>query len=117
MKKINLYPHQIEAVEYLKQFNNCLIGDDMGLGKTFEGSEMLDYYNNKINLVVCQKSKVNDWINHFNKYYDFKIFDLTDKKQLTSFIDGNIIEQGSSNDIFKHPKSERLKEFLSKIGN
>ena len=31
--------------------------------------------------------------------------------------DGNIIEQGSSNDIFKHPKSERLKEFLSKIGN
>ncbi len=92
MKKINLYPHQIEAVEYLKQFNNCLIGDDMGLGKTFEGSEMLDYYNNKINLVVCQKSKVNDWINHFNKYYDFKIFDLTDKKQLTTFIDGNIIE-------------------------
>ena len=31
--------------------------------------------------------------------------------------DGNIIEQGSSNDIFKHPKSDRLKEFLSKIGN
>ena len=29
--------------------------------------------------------------------------------------DGRIIEQGSSDDIFNHPKSKRLKEFLSKI--
>jgi len=29
---INLYPHQQEAVTYLQQFDNCLIGDDMGLG-------------------------------------------------------------------------------------
>ena len=29
---LTLYKHQEEAVEYLKNFNNCLIGDDMGLG-------------------------------------------------------------------------------------
>lgn len=29
---ITLYEHQKQAVEYLKNFNNCLIGDDMGLG-------------------------------------------------------------------------------------
>ena len=70
------------------EFDNCLIGDDMGLGKTFEGSEMLDYYNNKVNLVVCQKSKVKDWLNHFDKYYNLKYLplDLTNHKQLDEFI-------------------------------
>lgn len=29
MSSLKLYEHQIEAVEYLKQFKNCLIGDDM----------------------------------------------------------------------------------------
>ncbi len=90
--KLKLYPHQIEAVNYLKQFNNCLIGDDMGLGKTFEGSEMLDYYNNSINLVVCQKSKINDWINHFEKYYDVYVWNLTKKNELNSFLDDNSLQ-------------------------
>jgi len=31
MSSLKLYEHQKEAVEYLKQFQNCLIGDDMGL--------------------------------------------------------------------------------------
>lgn len=31
--------------------------------------------------------------------------------------DGKIIEEGSSQDIFDNPKSDRLKEFLSKINN
>ena len=31
--------------------------------------------------------------------------------------DGKIIEEGSSDEIFNNPKSERLKEFLSKIEN
>lgn len=59
----------------------------MGLGKTFEGSEMLHFYGNRVNLVVCQKSKVNDWFNHFKTYYyDYMVFDLTDKKDFVSFI-------------------------------
>ena len=82
MCKLKLYQHQLEAVEYLKQFQNCLIGDDMGLGKTFEGSEMLDYYDNAGNLIVCQKSKIQDWVNHFKKYYpNYDIFNLNNKKE------------------------------------
>lgn len=47
-----------------------------------------------VNLVVCQKSKVQDWIDHFAEHYaksdiDFcnknLIFDLTDKKQMERF--------------------------------
>lgn len=29
MTSLSLLPHQIEAIEYLKKFDNCLIGDDM----------------------------------------------------------------------------------------
>ena len=59
----------------------------MGLGKTYEGSEMLRYYKNDLNLVVCQKSKVNDWVDHFKKYYQQYItYDLTDKKQLEEYL-------------------------------
>jgi len=42
----------------------------------------------KINLVICQKSKVDDWVDHFNEYYstDFLIFDLTNKTDLEAFM-------------------------------
>jgi len=49
---------------------------------------MLNYYNNKVNLVVCQKSKVNDWVEHFRKYYlnNYLIKDLTNRKELEEYI-------------------------------
>lgn len=87
METLKLYEHQQQAIDYLKNFNSCLIGDDMGLGKTFEGSEMMKFYNNRVNLVVCQKSKVNDWVEHFEKYYsEVAVFDLTNKKQIECFM-------------------------------
>ena len=33
-----------------------------------------------VNLVICQKSKVNDWVEHFEKYYNYDVLDLTDNK-------------------------------------
>ena len=42
---------------------------DMGLGKTFIGSEKAISLHKNI-LVVCQKSKVEDWVNHFTNYYE-----------------------------------------------
>lgn len=75
---MKLYPHQIEALEELKGKNRCAVYYDMGLGKTFIGSEKLKEIGCKINLVVCQKSKVNDWVEHFvNNYPDYKTYDLT----------------------------------------
>ena len=47
--------------------------------------------NEELNLVICQKSKVNDWVEHFHKYYDFTtgghIFDLTNKSDFKEFFD------------------------------
>lgn len=40
-----------------------------------------------VNLVVCQKSKIQDWIEHIYKYYgnNLMVFDLTRKDQFTDF--------------------------------
>ena len=56
------------------------------VSKTFTGSEMMARYGCRVNLVVCQKSKVNDWVEHFKKHYpDCSVYDLTKKDQLMLF--------------------------------
>lgn len=42
----------------------------------------------RVNLVICQKSKVDDWIEHFIKYYgdDLVVWNLTTKKEFVSFM-------------------------------
>ena len=69
MKKITLLPHQQQCLDQLKGMNRVAIYHDMGLGKTFTGSEKMMELGAKVNLVICQKSKVQDWVDHFNEYY------------------------------------------------
>lgn len=38
-----------------------------------------------VNLIVCQKSKVNDWVEHFKTYYNSFLYDLTQKKEFENF--------------------------------
>ena len=60
----------------------------MGLGKTFVGSEKMLQLNKRVNLVICQKSKVNDWVEHFKAYYTKNcILDLTSKNELNTFLE------------------------------
>lgn len=115
---IELYPHQIESLEKTKDQNRVAYYLDMGLGKTFVGSEKMDELNAKVNLVVCQKSKVQDWVDHFKKYYPHFIYDLTDKKELEKFIsyrfddfNKNIIGVINYDLIFRRPELSHLKDF------
>lgn len=85
---MQLLPHQQKALAETAQFNRVAYYHDMGLGKTFEGSEKADSFPLKI-LVVCQKSKIEDWIEHFRTYYPYTIFDCTNKAQLDEF--GSVI--------------------------
>ena len=66
----------------------------VGLGKTFVGSEKMQDLHGKVNLVICQKSKVKDWIEHFYTYYDCKVFDGTKKNDLELFIEHTWVEDG-----------------------
>ena len=82
---IKLYPHQVEALDKTDCLNRCAYYLDMGLGKTFIGAEKMVRLNSSVNLVVCQKSKVDDWVNHFVEHYelseDMMIYDLTKWKK------------------------------------
>ena len=82
---MQLFPHQQKALEDTAQFENVAYYHDMGLGKTFTGSEKADSFEWKI-LVVCQKSKLQDWIEHFKTYYSYTVFDCTKQKQLEEFV-------------------------------
>lgn len=58
----------------------------MGLGKTFVGAEKTYLLNNDVNLLICQKSKIDDWVEHFQKFYpEYEVFDLTKKTQAVRF--------------------------------
>ena len=87
---MKLYPHQEKVLEETKNINKVAYFMDMGLwlGKTFVSSEKANSYKNKI-LVVSQLSKVKDWCEHFKKYYDYEAFDLTNKKNIETFINLN----------------------------
>lgn len=85
---MELYDHQKEALKATEQFNHTAYYLDMGLGKTFVGSEKVEDLKATINLIICQKSKLNDWIEHFRTYYSYVpqfTYDLTDPKQLKAF--------------------------------
>lgn len=66
---MKLFPHQIEGLNVCKGMNHVAFYWDMGLGKTFAGSEKMMELGAHINLVVCQKSKIIDWMDHFFTYY------------------------------------------------
>lgn len=72
-----LYPHQKRALDAVKDMNKIALYHDMGLGKTFTGAEKAIRLNAWLTVVVCQKSKVNDWYQHFVEHYDINVVDLT----------------------------------------
>ena len=83
-KDIKLFPHQIKVLKETEKFNRVAYYLDMGLGKTFVGSVKAVSLNAPI-LLICQKSKVEDWVNHFKEFYELPVFDLTDKKQFAAY--------------------------------
>ena len=41
----------------------------------------------RVNLVICQKSKIQDWLDHFREYYrQYELWDLTDKNGYEMFL-------------------------------
>lgn len=68
-RKISLFPHQVEALNATKNKNKVAYYLEMGLGKTFVASEKAEQFGERIIVVVCQKSKMNDWLNHYKEFY------------------------------------------------
>lgn len=80
--KLKLMPHQVDIFEASKDRNRVAYYLDMGLGKTFLGSEKMMQLNERWSLVICQKSKVSDWVEHLRTYYkNVNVVDYTKKEQ------------------------------------
>ncbi len=96
---IDLFPHQIHALQATNGQNHVAYYLDMGLGKTFVGSEKMCELGANVNLLICQKSKVQDWIEHFEEHYDFDIFNLTNKTNFNCF--NEIIEENDVDEAYQ----------------
>lgn len=84
---MKLYDHQVKALQLSEGFDHAAYYHDMGLGKTYTGSEKMMQLGAKVNLVVCQKSKIDDWFDHFRSNYpDYTVIDLTTCNTMDSFI-------------------------------
>lgn len=93
MSTITLLPHQQDVLKQTDGLKKVAYYLDMGLGKTFVGSEKMKDLQSRVNLVICQKSKVNDWVQHFEKYYNLIVYDLTNKTDFKEFVnwDGSVM--------------------------
>ncbi len=97
---MELYQHQKQVLSDTERFNRVGYFLDMGLGKTFVGSEKMWDLNTAVNLLICQKSKIDDWVDHFTEHYpEYKVYDLTKKTQSIMFrryMDGEHIADDES---------------------
>lgn len=66
---IKLFEHQMKALKDTEHRNRVAYYLDMGLGKTFVASEKAQSFNENIIVIVCQKSKKEDWQEHYKKFY------------------------------------------------
>lgn len=106
---IKLYPHQVQALKQTAEKTRVAYYLDMGLGKTFLGSEKMRHLNTPYNLLVCQKSKIKDWAEHFKTYYDYKVI-IYKKQPLESIPTGSVII--INYDLtWRRPELSRLKDF------
>ena len=92
---MKLYPHQEAALNRTVNMNRVAYFHDMGTGKTYTGSEKMVQLGSRVNLIVCQKSKVNDWFKHFCEHYEYSkevgycgyTYNLTEPKGLKCFME------------------------------
>ena len=94
---------------------------EMGLGKTYSGGEKLIQLGAKVNLIICQKSKISDWVDHFkSNYYNVLVLDLTNKVDFKMFIIENEYRCESYDYMigvinyelaFRRPELAKLKDF------
>lgn len=118
---MELYGFQREVLDESKHFNRVAYYYDMGLGKTFIGSEKAVSLGCNI-LVVCQKSKVDDWKIHFaGYYYSSNVCDLTKIKndELDGFFQRCLVDDTYKRNVwiinydllFRRPQLARLKNY------
>lgn len=102
--------HQIDVLEETKKFSNVAYYLDMGLGKTWIGSEKAKQINNKFTLLICQKSKIDDWYEHFKEHYP-EMNTLIYKKQKIKELSYNTILIINYDSVWRKEELLNLNDF------
>lgn len=69
---------------------------------------------NNCNMLICQKSKIDDWVDHFKKYYpEYKILNLRNKNHMLKYIESDKKRIGVINYelTFRRDELLNLKDF------
>lgn len=111
---MELFKHQKEALEATEGLTHTAYYHDQGLGKTFTGAEKMARLGAAVNLVICQKSKIDDWYEHFKTYYEVNPCDLTKvkAKDLKRFIEASKFVPVPSVYVINYDLVWRRKELL-----
>lgn len=107
---VKLFKHQDCALNDTYDFDRVAYYLDMGLGKTYVGSEKLWELNTPYNLVICQKSQISDWKEHFESFYpEYKaiVFD----KQSLDIIPSESILVINYDKAWRRAELTRLRDF------
>lgn len=111
---MTLYQHQKDVLQQTEKYNRVAYYLDMGLGKTYCGSYKAVSFNKPI-LIICPKSLISQWIEHFNDVHsDWGTYDLTKKKRLDEFIGAERINKvGIINyeSAWRKPELLKLRDF------
>src|SRR5690625_4806684 len=106
---IKLFPHQEKALNETYHHDRVAYYLDMGLGKTFIGSEKMWELNTPYNLVICQKSKIDDWVQHFKEHYDYEII-IYDKQPIEKIPEDSVLIINYER-AWRRPALKKLKNF------
>ncbi|WP_410985953.1 SNF2-related protein [Bacillus paranthracis] len=87
---MKLFPHQDRALNDTYEHSRVAYYLDMGLGKTFVGSEKMWELNTPYNLLICQKSKIDDWKEHFEQHYDYEVI-VFDKQRMEEIPEESVL--------------------------
>lgn len=91
-KEIELFNHQINAINAVKGKENVAFFLEMGLGKSITGICQCLIFDNPRTLLVCPKSLILTWKNTFSQFFpELKVTDLTKCKNVLDFIGFGII--------------------------
>ncbi|MBP2655622.1 MAG: hypothetical protein H6Q73_3191 [Firmicutes bacterium] len=111
---IKLFPHQERCLLATKGRTRTAYFWDMGLGKTFIASEKAKELNKPV-LVICPKSKIRDWVEHFKQNYDLSVTVINYEKiwrrpEYLAWTDFTLILDESS--LIKNEAAKRTKYIL-----
>ena len=115
---INLFEHQKQILEKIKNKKRVLLAVQMGLGKTLIASEHLKTLDYKYCLIICPKSLIPMWQEHYKKFYNQEINDFTKTKKIIEGI--NIVNYDlvfRRKELIKIPKVTLILDEVNAIVN